>query len=171
MSIINTEFAIDMILHSMILFTFLSVLYIMYISKLSKKIFDNEISKNIDKLAKNLTKNDNTKKYLQNIPYDSLISMFEEESDYLTIQNDWLFGTIKYGLIAMWIIFIGFIFMLKNNCSTEINITEMIKNNAVTFLLIGIFEYMFFTNIAIKFVPIEPSVLTNTFFSDLNKIF
>lgn len=171
MSILNTEFYLDVVLHSIILFTFLSVFYIFYIAELSKNTFDNEIKHNIDALVKNYTQNEKNNKLLNTIPYDYLIQMVEKESDYVKIQNEWVYGTLKIGLIAVWIMFIGLIILLKNKCGEEIDVISMVKNNLVTFVFIGFAEYLFFVNIATKFIPIKPSVLTDTFVSDLKKMF
>ena len=171
MNIITKDLGLEIVLHVMILLTFLSIFYIYYISEISKNSFDKEIGSNIDKLAKKAVEYDKEKKYLSHVPYDDLLKIFEGESDYLKTQNLWLFGSLKAVLITMWIVFIGFIFLLKNSCGSEIDIMSLVKNNAATFILIGIVEYMFFTRVAVKFIPIAPSVLVKSFFSELKQRF
>jgi hypothetical protein len=45
---------------------------------------------------------------------------------------------------------------------TDINLSKLIIENSITFIFIGIGEYWFFTNYALKFIPAAPSLLSNT---------
>lgn len=174
MSTISTEFSIDIILHSLILFTFLSLFYMFYICEISKKAFDNEISNGVEKLVKKFAghvKDEKIKEHLKKVPYDFFIDMYKEQSEYVSIQNDWLFYTLKVSLVVSWTLLIFIIFLLKSKCGENIDIFNIVKNNCTTFIFVGLVEYMFFTNVATKFIPMEPSVLTDTFFSEIKKIF
>lgn len=175
------EFGTDIAMHVIILFTFLSLFYMYYISELSKKSFDREISKNIDKFVKkaieetDITEIENSKYLLKHIPFENFAILFEEPSQTTTLQNKWLFNSLTASIIVMWLMLFGFIFLVKGKCGkeigNEITVVNLIKNNITTFLFIGLVEYMFFTNVAVKFIPVVPSTLTNSFFDEIKKKF
>lgn len=171
MTIIKPSFGIDIAIHSVILFTFLSILFMTYISKLTKNKFDHEITSNIDKLVKNTIKSDDEKKYIRQIPFDPLIKLYDKESDYVTIQNNWLLTTLTVYIIIMWIVLISAIIFAKNTLGDELDLTSLIKHNVIVFIIIGIFEYLFFVNIAFNYNPIKPSTLITTLFSEIKKMF
>ena len=44
-----------------------------------------------------------------------------------------------------------------------ISLKDLVVENIVTFLFIGIVEYLFFVNVAFKYIPAPPSLLTASF--------
>jgi hypothetical protein len=189
------------VLHMLILFTFLSFLYIAFISTLTKNLFDKHIKKAIKNVVKinynnnikdlnekknmlgekyanlidkYLNKNNYVKKFVFGENYNRLIDTYSEESDYVKIQNNWLFGSLIATIFGSWIIYALFMYQLKYGCNNQkstVHLLHALKINAITFFFVGIIEYAFFTNIALHYVPSKPSILEETFIKNLKKAF
>jgi hypothetical protein len=163
----NPEFIVNMALHSAILFTFLSLFFKFYISKLSTTTFNNEINNMVDKSLGdniNLLKNNNIVKI---IPKKQLSTMFAKPNKVVETQNTGLFNSVLVANIMIWSIVIIIILIFKFSCNIDINIKDIITENIIVFSIIGVFEYLFFTKIAFKFVPVLPSFISNQLLSIL----
>ena len=58
--------------------------------------------------------------------------------------------------------------LLMYQCNQCIPLKDILIENGLTFFFVGIIEYLFFTKVALNFVPTKPSLLVNTFFDDIN---
>jgi len=157
----NPEFIVNMVLHSAILFTFLSLFFKLYISKLSTDTFNKEINHMINSsLGNNLDiiKNNNIVKAL---PKVELVNIFSKPNRVVETHNNGLFNSVLIANIMLWSLVVIIILIFKFSCNIDINLTELITDNVVVFAIIGVFEYLFFTKIAFKFVPVLPSFISN----------
>lgn len=165
------DMSINIFLHVLILFTFLTVFFIMFVSKITKKAFENEvghlIEKNLGKSIDDLTpeKRQVISDILKFFPFDKFEKRYSQPTEFIEERNYF----IKLGAIITSIIgIIGIIlilFVLKNTCGICVPMSHIITENLVTFLFIGIVEYLFFVNVAFKFVPAPPSLLVKTLIS------
>lgn len=157
----NPEFIVNMALHSAILFTFLSLFFKLYISKLSTDTFNTEINNMVNASLGsniNLLKNNNIVKL---IPKKQLSDMFSKPNKVVETRNNGLFNSVLVANIMVWSIVVIIILIFKFSCNIDINLTNIITENIVAFSIIGFFEYLFFTRIAFKFVPVLPSFISN----------
>jgi hypothetical protein len=157
----NPEFIVNMALHSAILFTFLSLFFKYYISKLSTSAFNTEINNMINESMEHnihLLKNNNTVKAL---PKNHLNYILSKPDKVVETHNNGLFNSVLVANTMVWIIVVILILVFKYSCNSDINLTDILTENAVAFTIIGIFEYLFFTKIAFKFVPVLPSFISN----------
>ena len=65
-------------------------------------------------------------------------------------------------LLILLSIFITIVLTLFLGCDKRFSLKHILIENTIVFILIGIVEYMFFTKVAIKFIPTPPSLLVNT---------
>jgi len=143
----------------------------MFVSKITKKAFENEvghlIEKNLGKSIDDLPpeKRQEIADILKFFPFDKFEKRYSQPTEFIEERNYF----IKLGAIITSIIgIIGIIlilFVLKNTCGICVPISHIITENLVTFLFIGIVEYLFFVNVAFKFVPAPPSLLVKTLIS------
>lgn len=169
------NFAINIGIHVLILFCFLSVFFIMYISKLSKNAFDKEIkhpieeniAKQFDKISpENKNKLKEVSKYLN---FDNLINYYDDPTKDYTVNNKWLsVVTIIVNVSMLLLIVVAYVFVRKS-CNQCVPIGSIIKENLIIFGFIGIVEFMFFKHIAIKFIPVKPSVLVKSAIDSVKK--
>lgn len=171
-----TDEYINIYMHVLILFCFLTLFYIFVISKIETNLMTTEInsqiSNGLNNSINNLTPNESRNfKMLKVLPFDALKREYSKPDQSYTIYNTWLFRT---AYIINGMLFFGFILsilLLTYSCGNCTNLKNIILHNAIVFTLVGGVEYMFFTHIASKFVPTKPSLMINVFFQNLNTLF
>ena len=177
------------VLHVLILFVFLTILYFFLIAPLEKKAFEDEISDQIEGaltdqfigMKKNMDSNivdviTNTVNYSYenngNEVYviDEMIDNFDTPDKLVSEHNKWVKITAVALISFITISFVFYLLTLKNTCGKETGIRSILKENLFTFIFVGLVEYLFFTKIAFKFVPAPPSVLLTTTIETFNEI-
>lgn len=164
----NLVFGVNIVFHVLILFIFLTLFFILFVSNLTKKSFENEIGHLIDEnLGRYIDNMDKTQKdqlglYMNMIPIDKLMDKFKEPSEYVLEHNKWV-KIVAIGVAVMGMIGLGVvIYVLYNNCNQCLPLSHIIKENVFVFALVGVVEYLFFVNVAFKFVPAPPSLLVKS---------
>ena len=158
----NINFVVNYFTHALILFTFLSILFIFYISDVTRNAFITEISHLIH------TAFDNVPKVSNKLDLSSLINAYSKPDKTADLHNKLLFKSLGIINLILWILFIVIIYILKLSY-TELDMTHILIENAIIFSIIAIVEYLFFTNIALKFVPVEPSFIKKQLINILKK--
>lgn len=159
------SFSINVLLHVVILFVFLSAFFILFVSKLTQNLFENEIGNlietNMDKIIKgsdNKTK-ESLMLFTKLIPIDKLIKNYEQPSEYNSEHNKWVqISAIAISFIGVFTLAL-IVFLVYNICGKCMPLTRIILENIIVFACVGLVEYFFFTEIALKFVPAPPSLL------------
>jgi len=152
-------------LHVAILFTILSLLFILYISKLSSETLNSELKHNISNAFDGLIQKVPTKgketirKIFKSISLENTLKSFEGKDEYVTMYNKMLFRILILVNIVLFVFVILAITLLKYNCNQCIPIGQVVKENVATFALVGVVEYLFFTKVAFKFIPTKPSTI------------
>lgn len=163
--------SINIILHVLILFTFLSIFFFTYISKVEKKTIKQELDHLIhNQTDKILTNIDNMFFGVSDLPLvkidwnvadniaDVMIKDSEKRTDKIEKHNDNLLR-ISIGIISgLFILLIGTILFFKYYKGYNINLKEILLENLIIFTFIGIIEFGFFMFIALKYVPVTPDV-------------
>ena len=165
--------SINIILHVLILFTFLSIFFFVYISKVEKKTIKQELDHLIhNQTDKILTNIDNKLLSVPQLPKpliiidwnvadniaDVMIKDSEKRTDKIEKHNDNLLR-ISIGIISgLFILLIGTILFFKYYKGYNINLKEILLENLIIFTFIGIIEFGFFMFIALKYVPVTPDV-------------
>ena len=171
---------INITLHVLILFTFLTILYFFVIAPLEKDAFEKEIKDQIksslnEQLSELRDDSEVDRKLCTIINYktkdengnevlviDELLNELSTSSTEITEHNKWITG-VAIAIVS--ILTIGLIFYvntLSKTCCKQMNIGYIIKENIITFIFIGLVEYLFFTQVAFKYIPAPPSTLVNS---------
>ena len=174
----NINFSLDIVIHILILFTFLTVFFFAYVSKLEKQSLDNTVTKTI---------NDNTYNFLNEFDQisnkydvkvdwnivnniaDNLIKNSQGEVPEIKKNNDRLFKGSMIAISIGFILFIISIIVLKYFLNYEIHIGHIILMNVIIFSITGLIEYLFFMNVASKYIPVTPDVISNTMLERVKK--
>ena len=142
--------------HSIILFTLLSVFFIFYITKIVKSAFIHELVHLIDNGMKSF-------KLPFNIPngfdLNKLIQLYSKPDQTTGMYNDLLMKSLIIVNIILWIGLIVVISILKYYNWNTLELSVILLENFFIFIFIGIIEFLFFTKVAFKFVPVEPSFM------------
>jgi hypothetical protein len=172
--------SINGLLHVLLLFTFLSALYYVVIAPLGAKSFNNEITGQLkpalqesinalseeEKKAISIVAN---KKVDDKLILDTLILKYSAQNKELKNNNKWVKIVNLIVIIILFIGFISIVSLLNWSCKKDTQIGWILVENAVSFLLIGVVEYLFFLNVASKFVPTPPSLLIQTIIQSFNE--
>lgn len=171
---------INITLHVLILFSFLTVLYFTVIAPLEKNSFEDEIKNQINSsLVEQLTDMKENSKYTKDLCdivnakikddngdevliVDQILNNLSDETPVIKEHNKWITGTAIAIISILMIGVIIYVNTLSYTCCKQMNIGYIIKENIITFIFIGIVEYLFFTQIAFKYVPAPPSTLVNS---------
>lgn len=167
----TVDFNINLFLHFLLLFTFLTVFFIVFISKVSSKAFNGEVTELTGKIVENnikpLKENKNFENIVKTIPSKQLYDLYSNEDSVVKNTNAGLINNVISILIFSWILFIVVIVLLKYQCGITIHLEEIIVENLVTFAIVGLFEYYFFTRIAGTYVPVAPSFISQQFIDSI----
>ncbi len=164
----DLTFTINVVVHVLILFTFLTMFFIFFVSKLTKEMFEKEISHLIgdnvgdlfDKLDEETKQN--MKLFTKTIPLDKLVKKFEEPSEYVLEHNRWV-NLSALAISIVGVVVLGLVlYILYNTCGQCVPLRHILMENAIIFACVGVVEYLFFTRIALKFVPAPPSLLVSS---------
>jgi len=173
--ITDIDFNVNLFMHFILLLSFLTILFIYLISKLSSDAFNGEVGHLLKEIMEKNTetmKKDPSFEYTSKLlPLDKLHKMFKKQEPTVRTHNDDLIRLIVIINTLLWIFFIVLILVLKYNCDSHLNIKEIIFENFVLFTLVGFVEYLFFTRIAVKFIPVEPSFISKQFVDALKNKF
>ena len=168
----KTTIILNGMFHLLILFMFLSILYFTVINPLEKKAFEdemeNEIKKGVSDAFDDLDENIKAKlKEKLNTSegqeiYNRLVDKYSEPSEVVTEHNKLVVVTCIITIVIIFITLVGSLLFLKYLGNRDIGLFEIISENILTFLFVGVVEYLFFTQIAFKYVPAPPSLLVES---------
>jgi hypothetical protein len=162
------SFAVNVFVRVLVLFTFLTAFFILFVSKLTREAFEKEIShiieENVEKLVHGLDIDSKQQLTLftKTVPIDKLIKKYEEPSEYVLEHNKWVnLSAVAASLIGV-IILVLVVYIIYNTCGKCVPLQHILFENLIIFVCIGIVEYLFFTRVALKFVSIPPRLLVSS---------
>ena len=168
---------VDLAVHGLILFSFLTTFFLMYISKIEKDAMTKELNNAIDNGVKGII-TDARQKYgndvdlaLDTIPFNSLLKNYTSPDAFSQANNAWLKEMLLVVNGMIFVMVVGGVMLLKKVCGQEIHVAELLKVNAITFACVGVIEYLFFTRVALNYVPTLPSTMVNTILGTSKKYF
>ncbi len=169
----------DLGIHALILFALLTTFFLLYVSKLTKSELNNQLSDLINNNIQNeLTEYKNKfgiKELLPKNTIDPILNKlklsYNKPDNYQDLNNNWVKETLILSNLFLLILIVGFVLILSYTCNLKINIKEILKINILTIIGIGIVEYLFFTRVALNYVPTKPSLMVSTIFDNLKNYF
>ena len=168
-----TYSSLNVILHSVILLTFLSLFFFMFISHQEKSAFQHEIAslidtyltKTLDKIPKNKIR-DELISIFPNL--DSIKKLYQSDNPFTTERNLLVKFTCGFMIILLVTILVSVIMTLSIGCDRNLKYLKfIIIENLVIFSFIGLIEYLFFTKIAINYIPTTPSLMIGTLIDEI----
>ena len=168
------ELTINIYVHCLILLSVLSCIFVFYVSKIVRTAVNTEIHHNITNLIKKLDLSSITKEYktkiLNALESTNLHKIYGSDTESTTNNNKWLFTTIALIVGLFYFTMIASLTLLSMNKVVLPDLYEIGKMNAIIFGCIGVVEYLFFTRIAVKYIPAPPSMIAKTVLEDVRKI-
>ena len=167
----------DVTVHALILFVFLSIFFTFYVSKMTTTEMNNQIGGLIDTNLTNVLEEANQdygmnfSSTLQTLPLETLSESYNKPSLLQTTSNSWLNRDLLICNIALFVIVAGSMVLVKKICGLDLDVKEVLKLNAFIFTFIGIVEYMFFTKVALKYIPAPPSLMITSIITNIQSFF
>jgi hypothetical protein len=183
----NTKLVLSFILHTLILFTILSGLFLFLITVLESQGFKISIGHMMDSnIPEMLRQQDQiinqklpgevrtdiltVKEILKNVPLKRLVKEYLKPDETTKISNQNLVNLIIFSVIAGTLLFVGMLLVLKFSCGLNAPIMFIFIENLIIFLFVGAFEAYFFLTVGIKYIPVPPSFVINRIFDNLKSL-
>lgn len=168
----QADYSLNIGLHVFILFTFLTIFFFAYISKLSKKSIQQAFSSIIDKqVAKLLTQVDHWDKKLKQVNVDwkevdklakKIVANAQGELPEIEKNNKRLKIVSLVMIVSLLALLIGMYVYFKFVKGYDVHLGRIFMENIVIFAFIGAIEFYFFKNIASKYVPVTPDFVATS---------
>lgn len=154
-------------LHVFLLFCFLTILFWVVISKTEGDSINNEI---INGIKGNLKDIKISTDLLSNDSIEYLKKYYEGEDSTVDRNNKQLLMFNIAFIVLLLVGFLGGVFVRYKLCGKSINWTEVLLENAIILIIVGMIEYYFFMNIASKYVPVKPSYMPSVVQKKINEL-
>ena len=168
------EFLLNLILHIIILFTVLTIFFFVYVRTLLKASYENEIDdilgnqfqKKLYELDDDVQKN--IRDLLKDVNFNSYLDKFDETNSYVLINNKWLAVVCILIFVFFVCLFLTIYFFVNKTCGVCLDIRSVIYENLCLFSIVGLIEISFFIFIAVEYVQVSPTVMLDSFLSDIS---
>ena len=170
----SVEFGINIIIQMTFIFIILGLFFMLYVTKLTEKVINYQFSEminkfiieNYNKLTSNNEMSLNDKyldilleQYKKSGLMDSLIKYYNTPTKEREEHNNGIKDNIYTVMILLVLAIILSVIICKALCF-NIPIFNMLGENVIIFLSVGIVEILFFIYIISKYIPIKPSFLS-----------
>lgn len=166
----QANYSLNISLHVLILFSFLTIFFFAFISHLEQKTINDELTNaingqvdsvlnNIDQYVPKGTKIDWN--VLNNIALKLQKESTAESPDVKQNHRKLLIIGICV-IVGLFAIFSSIYVYFGMYKGMNINWKRIVTENLIVFGFVGIIEYLFFTKIAMKYIPVTPDLLSKT---------
>lgn len=164
------NFTINTLLHGFILLLFLSIFFMFYVSSVIKSNMESHLNDIIKDSINNIPPEEKKtiKSYIAKVPADILEKSFNEPKKETVVNNSYLYQQIILINSFLFILIVIIVLLQYLECGKCPPIFKIILINIIIFTFVGLTEYMFFTNIATKYIPAEPSYMINSVYDKIN---
>lgn len=170
----TSNYVINIGLHILILFTFLTVFFFVYISKLEKKGVDQVTKKFFSSQTENMLTEINN---VYPLNTESLLNWsaaikVQGPSDTEKVNNkNKRLQKLGIGMILGLLIILIILSVFFTMKGVKPHFTHIVIENLVMFAFIGMVEFFFFTKVASNYVPATPDVASNAVLDNIkNKL-
>jgi hypothetical protein len=171
----NNILIMNIIMHMLILFTILNIFFNKFVKVITTKIINKELVHSINNaFDNNQDKLQQYKKFtgspVFNRYYYYYKNLFQEDDNERSYINETIIENINMFNITLGVIFFLFvIFSFYYKLIDRDNFIKLLLENGLTFIGVGLVEYYFFTQVAIKYIPVEPSYIFSSFLDNIKK--
>jgi len=165
-SLDKTNYILNIVMHSSILFIILSVLFHTVISEASAGAVNSTVSSlsdaNLGPYIREATQDPSFKSYLESVDWNTLKKKYNSPTIATQTNNAWLYKYVTLLDAFLVIIIVCSIVVVYMSCSKCLSIKSIFVENLLSFIFIGVIEFLFFESIIINYAPVLPSeIATN----------
>lgn len=170
-----TYIGINITVHIIILFSFLSLFFFLYVSRIEEAAFKEQIGNLINNNIQSVLEQQKeiTAPLIQTaMPYLNILRPKTGQIEVATIKQNLLVKfSAGFTVLILIAICLSIILTLVFDCNKNVPIQEILLENTLTFIFVGIIEFLFFTKIAIHYVPAPPTLMLKTIFNTFRSAF
>jgi hypothetical protein len=151
------------------------VFFIYYISHIEEKAYQKEVNDLVNHDIKpaldNLPPQNKAvvKRVLKQIPFEIIELPYQSSSKYVRFNNKWLKTQIWLVVAFLFSILLSLLLLYYLRCPGKLDFISVLVENVLIFIFVGCIEIGFFIYIAAKYVPVEPSLMTDVFISGIKE--
>lgn len=161
-------FIVNLGIHVLILFTILNLFFWLYVSKIEKKLLKDQVDSFVSNVPSVLSqlnekfKPDNLFKAKLREKMTKVMAENTGEDPEMISNNKKLLVRSFISVFIIFILLVVGIQYIKHNKGGYIDFGLIFKENLFIFFFVGIIEFLFFKNIAIKYTPVNQSFVIDT---------
>lgn len=168
------KFYLNILMHVSLLMMILTALFFTVIMPAEQDALKSEIKSGLSTFLTPYIQNGTTVgNIIHKIPMDMLnksLVAFDTPNFYVTDNNNRLMTQAATMCVILALMFIGSYIALRFSCGFCSEILYLIMENLCTFLFVGIVEYLFFTRVALHYVPTLPSFFVTSILDEAKTI-
>lgn len=149
-----SQLFLNVLLHILTLFIVLSILFMTYVSRIMTEVFSNEIGHSLIEAMRDVDVSPQSKALLKRLP----IHIYDNEDPVKKVNNMWVFRILLTVIGFLVLLLCSVIYTIYRNCNA-VQFKQILLENAITFLLVGTVEFIFFFTIVRKYIPVKPSMM------------
>lgn len=159
---------VDAAVHAFVVMIFLTIIYNAWLKPMNTKMFADVLKKQVEE---NMDKNPLPEEVLASINQQQLKRWIEEYDDTvpfsISFKNTMVLVCNIIVVVFVTFALFGYVARINSNkgLNNKIPIRKIVRENAVTFAMIGLLEIVFIVLVVVKYIPFEPSLFGRTFFS------
>ena len=142
---------ISTMLHIFLLFVFLSILFWVVITQAETKAYSKELDKEIDKIK--IQGN-------AQIKHPSWYKLMLNNSNITQTKNNNLLFTLNITIIVLLFVILVSAIIFTYLSGGTVDFGEIILENFIILIFVGIIEFLFFKHIASRYIPVKPSYMS-----------
>lgn len=169
----RTNTSLNVIMHIIILFTFLAGLFFIYISKVEANALKNEFGDIVEKIVTKILERypivtaENKEEIIKLV--DFAIPFYTQPSK-ATVERNIMVKFLSVFTILLFVsIFLSIYLTIRFECGKDVGLLRIAVENIVIFVLVGIVEFVFFTKVAMKYIPTSPSLISQTIINTIKE--
>ena len=152
---------ISVTLHVFLLFVFLSILFWAVISPTETKSLTSELDKSINNI--------NYEEQVQKEVKDYLLAVYDTK-DITQKKNNSMLLLLNITIIVLLFIILGTQIIFHHLRSGTVEYGEIILENIIILVFVGIIEFLFFRNIASHYIPVKPSYMNDVIKQNIDNV-
>jgi hypothetical protein len=166
----NVDLVVNAGLHVLILVSILFGVFIFVVQPLTQSAFQSQMqtlattATNSALTQMNTADNGSTKKTIQNNSnvLNAAENLFANPDAVRSVHNSWLLGCTALFICLFATMLLIFLVTVRLVGGQRVPIWNILKQNLVAFVFIGMIEVWFFITVASQYIPTPPSALTKT---------
>lgn len=166
----QASITVNITLHVLILFTFLTIFFFTFLRKIEEANIDNVSTKLVEKQTINTlnfikSQGKYLPKTITNEELNNVADEMEKESKdpiaYITKTNTNLLYLSIILISVIFVLLIGMIVYFVFYKKYDIGFKHILVENLIIFSIAGVIEILFFKYVAVKYIPVTPDEATN----------